>query len=426
MYTSIDKRRDSYLELALALASSSNLESVVSLSKSPLFRRGFPSVYDSLRNVEFDKSALHKAKLELVSANCAELDGVAVFSGDSTFIKRPEAKTLKERVMKRLSNGELAYGYESYWSMRLADETNSWAGVVMVERMKGKETVTDKAKKHLALLDEAATDPQLYVLDAGHGRDILSVYPDCKHTDIVMRVKSNQSFYFEPESYQGRGRPKKHGKRFNLGDETTQPKCNSILTTHKEKALRITSWSNLHYESYTEIKGRILKLEFLDDKGKPMFEKPIWLFTTDIDLEPEILARAYLWRSSHELSFRFCKQHLGLSQAQSPELAHCDAWLELVALAMNLLLASRDQLQAKPDPWYPQQAKQAISQRQAQKHALGFFLNLTTPIKAPRPAGKGRGRPTGFKPNPRLKHPILRKTPKRPKPCPNCPFKLAA
>jgi len=296
---------------------------------------------------------------------------------------------------------------------------------VMVERMQAKETVTDKAKKHLALLDEAAAGPQLYILDAGHGKDILNVYQTCKHTDIVMRVKSNQSFYAEPESYKGRGRPKKHGKRFNLGDETTQPESKPMLTTYKGKALRIITWSNLHYETYSDVKGKILKLEFIDAKGNPSFAKPIWLFTSNMTLDPETIARAYLWRSSHELSFRFAKQHLGLTQAQSPDPQHCDAWLGLVALAMNLLLASRDHLQARPDPWYPQQAQKPISQRQAQKQALAFFLDLATPIKPPRPTGKGSGRPIGFHPRPRIRHPIIRKTPKRPNPCPNCPFKLA-
>jgi hypothetical protein len=167
-------------------------------------------------------------------------------------------------------------------------------------------------------------------------------------------------------------------------------------------------------------------LEFPGEQTQPLFAKPIWLFTTNLTLQPELLARAYLWRSSQELSFRFFKQHLGLKLARSPELPHCDAWLTLVALAANILLAAKDHLQANPDPWYPRQAHQPISQRQAQKQALAFFMTLHLPSQSPRPAGKGTGRLLGFTPTPRLRYPVVRKTPKRLKPCKICPLKPAA
>lgn len=102
--------------------------------------------------------------------------------------------------MKRLSQGELAYGYETYWSMRFSDEQTSWSGVMKVQRMRSDETVSTVAKAHLQALDQTATSQQLYVLDAGHGKDILAAYPGCQQTDIVMRVKSNQCFYFEPQA----------------------------------------------------------------------------------------------------------------------------------------------------------------------------------------------------------------------------------
>jgi hypothetical protein len=240
-----------------------------------------------------------------------------------------------------------------------------------------------------------------------------------------MRVKSNHCFYFEPESkVKPRGRPQKHGVRFKL-DASEQPKAEaSITTVYKNQSLRISSWSNVHYQAYSEIKGRIFKLEFLDDKAQPIFAKPIWLFTTNVTLGLDLLARAYLWRSSQELSFRFFKQHLGLKLARSPELHHCDAWLTLVALAANILLAAKDHLQANPDPWYPRQALNPISQRQAQKQALAFFLTLHLPSQSPRPAGKGTGRLLGFKPTPRLRYPLVRKTPRRLTPCKRCPRNL--
>ncbi len=164
--------------------SSEQLDSVVSVSKSPVYRRTFMSVYETLATVEVNEPKLALAMQGLAQASCDGLAGVAVFGGDSTFIQRPEAKTLKERSMKRLSQGELAYGYETYWSLRFADEQTSWAGVMKVQRMRSDETVSAVAKAHWQALDQTATGQQLYVVDAGHGKDILAAYPACQHTDF--------------------------------------------------------------------------------------------------------------------------------------------------------------------------------------------------------------------------------------------------
>ena len=106
VYRSIAKRRDSYLELGLALARASQVESGVALSASPLYGGKFSSVYERLKQVELDEAVLLKANLELFGAECDELEGVEIYSGDSRFSKRSEAKTLEGRVMKGLSSGE--------------------------------------------------------------------------------------------------------------------------------------------------------------------------------------------------------------------------------------------------------------------------------------------------------------------------------
>ena len=103
MYSSLTKRQDSSVEPGLALASSGQIESVVSLSEHPLYRRRFASVYDTLREVDGDETGLLKAKLALFSETCETLSGYEVYGGDSRFIKRNEAKTLAARVMKRFS-----------------------------------------------------------------------------------------------------------------------------------------------------------------------------------------------------------------------------------------------------------------------------------------------------------------------------------
>lgn len=420
VYRSIDKRRDSYVELALALASSSYVESVVALSKSPLYRRKFASIYDTLTQVAWDDGKLLAANLSLFQDSCETLSGYEVYSGDSTFIKRSEAKTLAARIMKRLSSGELVYGHETYWTTRLSQPENSWTGIALVERMNPADTVTTAAARQLKRLDKKSVQPKLFVFDAGHGLDLLETQQDCQASDIILRVKSHQVFYYPP-FYKGRGRPPKRGERFKLS-KVEKKADTQKLVQFKNRRLRISSWYDLHASKFMNLPLTILKLEFLDDNGTPLFAKPIWLVTTATKLDPETIARAYLWRSSHELSFRFMKQHLALTKNNSPTLRQCDTWYQLVALAMNVLLALRDQLTPEPKPWYPQKLDQSVSQRQAQTQALSFFLKFPQLTKPPQPAGKAWGRPLGYQPKPRIRHPVLRKTPKRHKPCPTCPL----
>jgi len=421
VYSSIEKRRDSYIELGMAVASAGYIESVVAVSESNLYRRRFSSIYDTLKEVKKDEDCLLKARLELFSETCKELSGYEVYSGDSTFIKRSEANTLEARVMKRFASGELAYGHETYWTTRLSNPETSWTGVALVERMTKDATVSTEAAKHLKRIDSQSKKKKLFVYDAGHGLKLLGSQEACEHSDIILRVKSHQVFYYAP-SYQGRGRPAKYGERFKLSEVKKEAERQSTIP-FKKQSLRISTWQALQAAKFMDTPLLILKLEFLNEAAESIFQKPIWLITTATELEPESIARAYLWRSSHELTFRFMKQHLGLTKNQSPELRSCDNWLALVAFAMNLLLASRDQLEAKPNPWYPQKDKQTLSQRQAQKQVLSFFLNFTSLIKPPQPAGKAVGRPLGHNPPARTRQPVTRKTPKRKKICPTCPLK---
>ena len=127
-----------------------------------------------------------------------------MYSGDSTFIKRNEANTLASRVMKRFSNGELAYGQETYWTTRLSDQHSSWAGVALVERMAETHTVTSMAAKQMKKLASQHGSKKVFVFDAGHGLELLEAHKECQNTEVILRVKGHQVFYYLP-SYKGKG-----------------------------------------------------------------------------------------------------------------------------------------------------------------------------------------------------------------------------
>lgn len=120
----------------------------------------------------------------------------------------------------------------------------------------------------------------------------------------------------------------------------------------------------------------------------------------------------YLWRFAIEHAFRFLKQHMGLTSCRSPSLDNHMRWVWCCALAYGQLLLLRQAVADQRPAWHPRMARgrpSPMTPRQVQRQALAFLLPLGTPALPPQPAGKGAGRPGGYRPKPRQRHPVVKK-----------------
>ena len=120
----------------------------------------------------------------------------------------------------------------------------------------------------------------------------------------------------------------------------------------------------------------------------------------------------YLWRFAIEHLFRFLKQHMGLNANQSTDLVSTDQWMWLCALAYWQLLLMRDEVKASRPAWYPagtQPETKGLTPGQVQRSALGYLVQLGTPARDTRSAGKGKGRSKGYHPAPRTRFPVVKK-----------------
>ena len=158
-------------------------------------------------------------------------------------------------------------------------------------------------------------------------------------------------------------------------------------------------------------------MEFLRDDGTPRYQRPLWLFWTGpTTVSPADLCRMYLWRFAIEHAFRFMKQHLVLNTNQSTNLHSAHLWMYLCATAYYQLLLMRSEVQNQRPAWHLRfRHGHAIplTPRQVQRQALAFLLALSTPARPPKPSGKGSGRPKGYRPQPRPRYRVVRKTQKR-------------
>lgn len=125
----------------------------------------------------------------------------------------------------------------------------------------------------------------------------------------------------------------------------------------------------------------------------------------------------YLWRFAIEHAFRFLKQRLGLNACRSTNPAVVSRWLWLVALAYWQLLLLAPLVGDHRPAWRRATAPETkkLTPGIVQRGALPFLLALGTLAAAPRPAGKGLGRPPGYRPQRKKRYPVVRKSQNRPK-----------
>jgi hypothetical protein len=88
----------------------------------------------------------------------------------------------------------------------------------------------------------------------------------------------------------------------------------------------------------------------------------------------------------------------------------------LCALAYWQLLQLRPLVAENRPAWYRRRRpEQSLTPGLVQRAALKILLELDSPAKSPRPAGKGRGRQVGFRPQLRPRFAVVKKSQKRPK-----------
>jgi hypothetical protein len=421
VYQILGQRADASLDLIDALTAAGEVASPVALSESSLFRRQYSSVYDVLTAGEIEAEALAPALHNHQPAESETVAGYEVYAIDATDNERPCAETGDERgLLKRNAQAVAREGYKFSWLVRLVSWRSSWVAPLDVQRIKPASTDSVTAVEQVKRLDEMSPRRKVVVADSLYANMVfLSIFLLVTTVVGLVRLRHNQVLYEEPPPrHKGqRGAPRKHGTKFKLAAPPRDPDQVTTITLLGQP-VRLRAWQQLHLRPLALLVGMVLCVEFLRQDGTPRFRYPLWLFWTGpSDVPLADIARIYLWRFAIEHAFRFLKQHLGLNANQSTNLVSIERWMWLCAIAYMQLLLIRHQVDDVRPAWH---AKPRTGQPhwltpgQVQRAAQRFLLRLSTPAQATRPAGKGKGRPQGFCPKAHTRHPVVRKTKKRP------------
>ena len=409
------------MDLVDALTSAPVVESPVGLSESPLFRREFSSVYDFLKSGRIVYWRLRQVLFRNQPEEAETIAGYEVYAVDCTKDPAPEAETLPDRGQsKKGRHAPIEVGHVYSWLVRLVARGTSWCMPLDIRRVPTESTDSQVGSEQVATLAaQESSRPKVVVADSLYCNvAFLSIFMTLQSVYALVRIRSNRVLYEEPPERQPgqRGRPRKHGDKFKLSAPSREADRVETCTLLGQQ-VRLMAWQDLHFYKLPFLVGMVLSVQFLKADGTPRFKRPLYLFWTGpTSVALADLARMYLWRFAIEHMFRFLKQHMGLTASNSPSLQARLRWVWSCALAYTQLLFIRHQVADRRPRWHPTHVRgkvRPLTPRQVQRVALPFLLTLGSPASEPQPAGKGTGRPPGYRPEPRKRHPVVKKSRKR-------------
>ncbi len=414
------------MDLVDALTIAGHVNSPVSLSESPVFRRKFSSVYDALVHGDLGdnlKNVFNNSQDDIWET----IAGYEIHAIDATPNERMAAETLADRgALKAQQKEPVRYGHKYSWLVRLVQSGTSWAAPEDVERISTASTDTKLAAQQVKDLAVRNKHPKVIAADSRYrDKHFLGAFAGLENTYALVRLQNNQKLSQEPQPKPegSLGAPLKHGEDFQLTAIPREVDASEEFLLGKQK-VRVRVWNKLHFKRLAKVTGSVVCVEFLKEDGTPRYKRPIWLFWTgSADVKPQDLCRMYLWRFAIEHMFRFLKQHLGLNNNRSTDLKSLERWMWMVALAYWQLLLIRDKVKPDRPAWHPRKKDgrdKPLTPAQVQRSTQIFLLQSGTPAANTRPAGKGHGRQQGYCPAPRKRFDIVFKTKKlqnQPKTC---------
>ncbi|MEM1367352.1 MAG: transposase [Cyanobacteria bacterium P01_H01_bin.15] len=153
-------------------------------------------------------------------------DRRVLLAGDNTAWSRLWSPTLRDRTYEHQPQGgpesrpvTLGQGYCSL--VCVPEEQGSWVLPVLHERISSFEKPWEKAAMQLKQVCQQLNERPISLWDSAFGCASFVLRRTEIPCDNLMRMKSNWVVYGPPPEYGGRGRPRKHGKKFKLNEPST-------------------------------------------------------------------------------------------------------------------------------------------------------------------------------------------------------------
>ena len=392
-----------------AVLTTRNVYCLADFSLSPLFRRQWSSVYESLQDCRPNRNKLMRLYLQKIPMNDSKYITVGI---DHTSVTRLHSPTLKERGYHHQPSapGKVTIGQGYSTIAWIPEEKGSWALPIRHERITSFETPIGKAAWQLKQVIKHTNKRVLALLDSEYGNASWVNQTGDIEADCLIRIRSNCCLWAEPGQYRGRGRPRKHGDKFKLNEHSTWwPATETIdLEDTKLGEIKIRKWSKLHFRNSSSVSMNLILVERLSPNKKGSSPKPLWLVWIGDVMPPlEIIWKKYLRRFAVDHWYRFAKQrlHWTLPALSTPH--QCERWSDLMPLMTWQLWLARDLVKDYHLPW--QKPQTLLTPGRVAQSMLGLLVEIGTPAVSPKPRGKSSGWEKGKKRDKRTRYPVVQK-----------------
>src|SRR6266700_7761384 len=419
VYASFDRGADALFNLADALLSESQAQSLPELSLSPFFERQWPSVYEALEDGRINVEQLRTLWVKVLLEERAETEPLWI-AVDTSNLTRANAVTSADRTIIHLSNLPLAdkaisIGWTFSTVVVLPEQASSWTPIVEQQRVSSEQTAIGVAIGQLQALRPLFGKRQVIILaDRWYSTpEFLRACHELGYS-VLIRLKSNRKLYRVPVRRHKRGAPPKDGPLFQGKRPETHGQADEEWSEEPPEGRRvhISRWNHLHFQQDRELDLAVIRVEREVAKGTKRDPRVSWFVMLDESVPLPQIAQQYRRRFSQEHGYRFLKQELLWTRVHVRTPEQFERWSWLVALVMNQLYLAREFGQALHRPW--ECTDRPVTPQQVRRVMPAILLQVGTPARPCQPRGKSPGRAKGFRPEPAPRFPVVRKTLKVP------------
>lgn len=410
-YNVLGLAKDATFDLIDAVLTTRTAYSLADFSLSSLFRRKWCSAYEALQDCRPNRQKLMKRYIEEIPKYKDESLYVTM-AIDHTSSPRVDSPTLKDRGYHHSpSAGKKVKIGHSYSTLAwIPEKKGSWALPLRHERITSFETPISKAAWQLKQVKKSLKLSVLVLLDSEYGNASWVNQTVDIEADCLIRIRSNCCLWGEPGEYSGRGRPRKHGDKFKLNEESTwwEPSETVKIEDPKLGEIKVRKWLQLHFRNSPSVDMSLILVERLSPNKKGSLQKPLWLVFIGQQMpQLERLWKNYLRRFAVDHWYRFIKQrlHWTLPALSTPH--QCERWSDLMPLMTWQLWLAKDIVQEHHLPW--QKSQLNLTPGRVAQSMLGLLVEIGTPAQSPKPRGKSNGWKTGQKRNKRIRYPVVKK-----------------
>jgi hypothetical protein len=424
LYECLERGADGLFNLADALLSQPQAQSLAQLSLSPFFQRSWPSLYQAIQDGRIATDQLEELFATFVPTPPA---GEPMLLGlDSSSIARPLSPTAADRTPVYVPNLPpdsipVTPGWQFSALVALPQVPSSWDYLLSHRRIASTQTAgqlgAEQLRELVPRLGLWGSERAIVVADRSYANaPFLHASWDVA-CDKLIRLAKNRVWYRPAPARTGKcGAPCKDGERFKCDAPETHGPPDRVWEGQDEKGHRVLveAWEHLHLKQAREIAGtviRVTRFGAADSQRDPRVSWFLW-----VGQAPAPLARVwslYKRRYSHEHGYRFCKQALLWDRPRLRTPAQFERWTWLVAAVLNQLVLARGLVQESRLPW--ESHTRPATPQQVRRAMAPILAILGTPAHAPKARGKSPGWPKGRVRTPAPRFPVVKKSTPVPK-----------